>query len=81
MKAVFSYYKITDDTVYIMDESDGHTMTVTNDAENVVAYINDQYPNRRIIYCDTDGHWDELVHTHGKFLSFEPIGSFLRDEF
>lgn len=80
VKANFSYYNITDDTVYIIDESNGDTMTVTNDAENVVAFLNEQYPNKRIVYCDTDGHWDELVHTNGNFVMFEPMGTFLRDD-
>jgi hypothetical protein len=77
MKAKFYIHKVTSDTVFIVDE-DG-PMSITNDAEAVVEYINSQYPSMRIVYCDTDGHWDELVHTNGNFLAFEPIGTFLKD--
>jgi hypothetical protein len=47
-------------------------MSVTNDAENVVADVLRQYPDHRIIYRDTMGQWDELVHFNGKFTGFAP---------
>lgn len=77
MRSKFYIQRVTTGTVYIVDE-DG-PVSVTNDAENVVEYINKTYPNMRIIYCDTDGHWDELVHRDGVFQAFEPIGTFLRE--
>ena len=77
MKAKFYVHKVTNDTVFIVDE-DG-PMSITNDAEAVVDFVNQLYPQRKIVYCDTDGNWDELVHTNGKFLAFEPLGTFLRE--
>jgi len=77
MRSKFYIHRVTTGTVYIIDD-DG-PVSVTNDAENVVAYINKKYPNMRIIYCDTNGDWDELVHCNGVFQAFEPIGSFLQE--
>lgn len=59
--------------VFIVDNDMG--MSVTNDAENVVADVLRQYPNHRIIYRDTMGQWDELVHFNGKFTGFAPYQS------
>lgn len=60
--------KVTDRVVHLIDNGDG--MSVTNNAENVVAEVFNQYPNRRIIYRDTMGNWDELLHNHGIFTNF-----------
>jgi hypothetical protein len=57
----------------------GH-MSVTNDAEAVVADMHRQRPlrpNDRIVYCDTDGRWDELRHSHGRFTEIAPGGATL----
>jgi len=68
-----SYYvdRVTDDAVYIIDMDQGKS--VTNDAENVVLDIYLEYGNRRIIYKDTDGRWDELLHDKGTFTGFGPL--------
>lgn len=59
--------------VWIRDDClQKQTMSVTNDAEAVCAALHLQYPNHRIIYCDTEGKWDELVHNAGVFKSFLP---------
>ena len=55
VRASFNISKVTPTKVFIVDNDIG--CSVTNDAENVVAYVNSQYPNRRIIYRDTDGRW------------------------
>lgn len=65
----YSVRKVTDDIVYIVDNDDG--MSVTNMAEHVVFEVNKHYPNRRIVYKDTEGHWDELLHEHGVFKGFK----------
>jgi hypothetical protein len=61
--------KVTPNVVHIVDLGVGRS--VTNDAENVVEEVNRQYPARRIIYRDTDGQWDELVHNNGVFVDFK----------
>ena len=59
--------------VFIIDNDEG--MTITNDAENVVEDVLSHYPDHRIIYCDTDGNWDELLHWNGKFAGFKPYNT------
>lgn len=56
------------DTIYIRDLDIG--MSVTNDAENVVAELAKTHPGKRIVYQDTDGFWDELIHDVGRFIRF-----------
>ena len=61
--------KVTPNVVQLVDTDSG--MSVTNDAERVVAEVFNLYPNRRIIYRDTTGQWDELLHNHGIFTDFK----------
>lgn len=56
------------DVIFIRDLDQG--VTVTNDAEAVVAELNKYYPGKRIVYRDTIGGWDELVHENGVFTRF-----------
>ena len=72
MKLRSTYYvsRVTEGKVFIVDEDVG--MSVTNDAENVVLEVLTRYPNHRIIYRDTTGRWDELVHDNEKFTGFAP---------
>ena len=67
----FSIRGVAFDVVYIEDLDNGG-MSVTNDAENVCEYLYERYGNRRFIYLDTIGRWDELEHDHGKFKGFRP---------
>jgi hypothetical protein len=72
MKALQSTYyvhKVVDGVVYIMDTNG--PLSVTNDAEGVVATLNDIYPNHRVIYRDSNGDWDELLHDNGVFIGFK----------
>ena len=68
--------------VWIVDDyqSQRPTMTVTNDAEAVCAVVHARYPNHRIIYRDTDGHWDELWHRAGVFKGFLPARSMVPEQ-
>ena len=70
-RASFSVAKLTDEIVFIVDRDDG-SLTITNDAEAVAAWCHELYPGRRIIYQDTDDHWDELCHANGVFEGFKP---------
>jgi len=72
-RAVFCVHRVTDDAVYIIDMADEvGAMSVTNDAEAVVQNLNTQFGNRRFLYRDTMGNWDELMHNHGKFTTYRP---------
>lgn len=54
--------------IYIVDQDLGRT--VTNDAANVCRELHAQYADYRIIYRDTEGNWDELLHDKGKHTGF-----------
>ena len=46
-------------------------MSVTNDAENVVAdLLAAGHSNYRIVYRDSMGQWDELLHNGFRFIGF-----------
>ena len=68
-KSDYQVVNVTDDTVYLVDLNWGR-MSVTNDAENVVYEVYKRYGNKRIVYRDSDGRWDELEHEHGTFTNF-----------
>jgi YD repeat-containing protein len=57
--------------VWIVDEDDG-AVSVTNDAEAVVAELYQRHPACRFIYRDSMGNWDELLHANGVFAGFAP---------
>jgi len=68
MKAIFSGRY--EHGVILLEDEDG-PMSITNDAENVVHYALAHYPHgARILYKDTDGIWDELVHDGNDFVTF-----------
>ncbi len=67
-----SQYQIvrqTSEIVWIEDLGVGKT--VTNDAEAVCAELFNEVGNKRIIYKDTDGNWDELLHDKGYFTGYK----------
>ena len=72
VRASYSIAKVdpVNSRVWISDH-DG-ALSVTNDAEAVVAEVLEKYPGHRIFYRDTDGNWDELVHAEGRFTGFAP---------
>jgi hypothetical protein len=63
--------------VWIVDNATetGALMSVTNAAEYVVEEVAQTYGRRRIIYRDTAGRWDELLHDGTRFKGFKLIGS------
>jgi hypothetical protein len=69
MKAEIVLVREDADRVFIADANRGQ-MCFTNDAEGVVAHVHKLFPDRRIIYKDTMGQWDEMKHTQGKFRGF-----------
>ena len=61
--------------VCIVDRNTG--MSVTNDAENVIAKIiaaGVDPATHRFVYSDTEGRWDELVVYNGRFDGFRHVG-------
>lgn len=66
--------QIIRDVVCITDH-DG-PVSVTNDAEQVIAWLDDHgtLRARPVIYRDTMGNWDELRHRHGRFQGFVSCG-------
>lgn len=68
--AWFSFERDDGEFVYIIDH-DG-PRSVTNEAENVVAFLHSQYPGRRFMYRDTQGRWDELLHKAGIHTGWAP---------
>ena len=64
VKSNFIINHETSEYMYIIDVGHRTHKTVTNDAENVVKHLFDNFDlgNRRLIYSDSDGKDDELVH-------------------
>ena len=46
--------------------------SVTNDAEHVVKQVVRLHGDMRVMYYDSDGNLDELVHHNGEFTGFAP---------
>lgn len=73
-----AFYEVTSstpDTLTIRDLGGDGRLTVTNDAERVVAdlYGDDLLGSRKLLYYDSSGDLDELVHDgRGRFLGFAP---------
>lgn len=76
LRADFDLVINTPDFVLIRDNANyTQTMTVTNDAENVVKFLKDKsilYRDNRLFSICTDDTVDELLHDgNGKFLGFK----------
>ena len=59
--------------ICVFDKNQAGCMSVTNDAENVIADLvkaGYDLAANRVIYRDSDGIWDELVVRAGKFAGF-----------
>ena len=72
--ANFTIEHETPDYIFIFDSGpwDQHR-TITNDAEYVVETLAKDHAlgNRRLIYKDSEGQIDELLHTAGRFTDFK----------
>ena len=71
LKSKFSIARCTEEYLYIID-CGGDTRTVTNDADNIVRFLSESYNlgNRRLIYRDSLGEIDEIIHENGQFKGF-----------
>lgn len=73
LRSDFTVARVTADAVWLVDQCEhSGRMSVTNDAEAVVKHCLKHFPNRRIYYRDTQGHWDELQHNGKEFTQFAP---------
>lgn len=71
-----SNYRVssTDDICIVLMDLGPHDkyLTITNDAENVVADLKDTLCGRHLLYLDTDGELTELLHDgEGNFTGFK----------
>jgi hypothetical protein len=73
LSANFLYLHDTPEYLYIVDTGTDEK-SVTNDAKAVVKFLYDNYElgNKRLIYRDTCGQINEILHNNGKFLDFAP---------
>ena len=75
LKSDFIVSLVTDEIVFIIDTAEQTgKMSVTNDAEAVCEFLVEKFGNKRIVYQDTIGDWDELDHHMGRFKNFKPYG-------
>lgn len=66
--------RVDQDFVYIVDTGhDKGFRSITNDVENVVIELFDRYGQRRFIYQDSLGNWDEMLHIDRRFVKFVPF--------
>lgn len=61
---------LVDDVIVIIDSDTAGTMSVTNDAESVVAEVVKRFGVYPIVYRDSAGTWDGLAHNDGVFTGF-----------
>lgn len=71
LSAKYRLVRVGEDIVWIEDIGTD-CRSVTNDAEAVVAELAAEYGDRRIIYKDSMGAWDELQHRGPVFTGFAP---------
>lgn len=77
-RAAFAIADTSENDIVIVD-LDGH-VSVTNDAEAVVAFLHNILPQggldqRRLFYRDTQGQFDEITVKNGAFDGFSPCSS------
>lgn len=67
-------YNSKTNTITVIDLDWPGCMSVTNDADRVVATVVEMWkaPTATIYYKDSDGRWDQLVHENGRFIGFAP---------
>jgi hypothetical protein len=73
MRARYALHAETPGVVFIVDQCRGDFATITNAAETVVQECLSTYGQKRIVYRDTEGRWDELLHTGIQFRGFAPF--------
>jgi hypothetical protein len=61
--------------VLIIEDSDLGNLSVTNDIQNVLNHIKAdlEFLPETIIYRDSEGNFDGVMHEQGNFLKFYPV--------
>lgn len=74
LKARFTAFQ-RGNVVCLEDQSEEYgTTTITNDAEAVVQHVlNNFFGAQHIVYRDSEGMWDELLFSDGKFVGFKAL--------
>lgn len=59
----------------IIVDADLGGMSVTNDAENVIAAAHEAFDltNTPVIYRDSEGMYDQILHRNGEFVGFKAL--------
>lgn len=70
-RALFYCWQLPAGKALVLFDRDGR-VSITNDAEAVVANVLSTHPDKRILYRDTIGDWAELLHDGKKFIGFKP---------
>lgn len=69
----------TPSVIAVVDHcNDGAFMSVTNAAEDVVREVVDDLGDYPIVYRDSMGLWDGLLHERGRFTGFDHLGATTR---
>ncbi len=79
-KSDYKVVAVTEDSVFIRDLNLGG-LSVTNDAENVVEQLLKTHGIKDIVYQDTEGQWDMLIHDGTQFIGFGAFRGDLPDNF
>lgn len=70
-RAEFSTIYADNRIVVIVDENGPRT--ITNDAEAVVARLQETHAGKRVLYLDSDRNLDELATVEGRFAGFKHV--------
>lgn len=68
----FSVIGIADETVYMVDMDQGNA-SVTQDAANVIAWVQKKYPKHGVIYRDGEGCWARISLLSNNEIGFWPV--------
>ena len=87
LRSTFAWERIEPGFIAVIDQDDGLlqfvSCSVTNDAENVIRYLARVAGLRdedRVIYRDTQGRWDQLLHRDGKFGGYVLLAAGSKEE-
>ena len=76
MRSSFNHGAVLDENIVWVEDLDlPGSVSVTNDAENVVAFCLNRYGDHPIMYSDSEGYWDMLEHDGEKFTGFRSLGA------
>ena len=62
IRSSFSVVAENSECVFLKDNNVGK-MSVTNDAESVYEWCQENYPNKRVVYKDSMNEWREIIPT------------------